>query len=681
MAASEQFLLNFVLRAQDEATAVMRGFGGTISNVAAAAKVAIAGIGLAAMGVGVAAVKMAEDFDVPMRKVLALTGISANEFEKYKKQVLDLSTVVPKSAVDLANGLYYVVSAGFEGSDAMKILEYSAKGATAGLTSTKIVADAVTSTLNAYKMTGADAARVTDILSAAVLAGKTEFGDFAGSLGRVLPIAAASGISFEQIAASMATMTRTGLNADEAATALRGTIAALEKPGHAARQALAEIGYTAEQLRTSIRDKGLLITLEDLMKKTDGNIDVIGKIIPNIRAMTGVLATAGSQGEQYAKILKSMSDSAGLTDSAFSKTMQGLSPQIELLKNNISKILIPLGDMFLPKLVEITKGIIGFVTEVQKAFGEGGPFENAWKAAGEMIDVFTGHAPDAGAALRAAIGDEPAKIIMKALAGIRDLAKEVFEKVAGAIQFLKQHWDVAGPAIAAMALFVIVPAMVAWAVAAVAAATATIVALLPVLVPIALIGAAVALLAMAWNSNFLDIQGKTKAVVNAIHDFFDDFRIFVLTLWKGILLGIAAAINGVIGVINGFIDAYDGVAEALGLPILGKIELVVPNLTAINAAIDEAARDRSTNIDLSIVQRYRPLAAYALGTSFVPETGLALLHRGEAVIPADRNRGGGGYGGGGQVIHTHVYLNGREIATAVSDSYVEGSRLAGKALG
>lgn len=33
--------------------------------------------------------------------------------------------------------------------------------------------------------------------------------------------------------------------------------------------------------------------------------------------------------------------------------------------------------------------------------------------------------------------------------------------------------------------------------------------------------------------------------------------------------------------------------------------------------------------------------AYATGTDYVPETGLALLHRGEAVIPANQNRGRG----------------------------------------
>lgn len=60
--------------------------------------------------------------------------------------------------------------------------------------------------------------------------------------------------------------------------------------------------------------------------------------------------------------------------------------------------------------------------------------------------------------------------------------------------------------LAAILITVVVPAFIAWASAAIASATATIIALAPVLIPLALIGAAVALLYAAWDSNFLGIR-------------------------------------------------------------------------------------------------------------------------------------------------------------------------------
>lgn len=58
----------------------------------------------------------------------------------------------------------------------------------------------------------------------------------------------------------------------------------------------------------------------------------------------------------------------------------------------------------------------------------------------------------------------------------------------------------------------------------------------------------------------------------------------------------------------------------------------------------------------------------------MPFTGLAMLHAGERVIPAGQN---GTASGGDQTIITKVYLNGREIATAVGDQYTVQRRVAG----
>jgi hypothetical protein len=42
------------------------------------------------------------------------------------------------------------------------------------------------------------------------------------------------------------------------------------------------------------------------------------------------------------------------------------------------------------------------------------------------------------------------------------------------------------------------------------------------------------------------------------------------------------------------------------------------------------------------------LQSFAAGTDYVPRTGFALLHEGEAVTPASQNRAGGG-------VHLHVH--------------------------
>ena len=106
-------------------------------------------------------------------------------------------------------------SAGFEGKEALDVLEASAKAAAAGLGETKQVADAVTSAVNAYGIENLSAARSTDILVATVREGKAEADSIAGALGQVLPAASELGVEFAELGGTIAALTRIGLGADQ----------------------------------------------------------------------------------------------------------------------------------------------------------------------------------------------------------------------------------------------------------------------------------------------------------------------------------------------------------------------------------------------------------------------------------------------------------------------------------
>jgi TP901 family phage tail tape measure protein len=304
-----------------------------------------------------AVIKFSSDYETAMAKVAGLTSSTVEEMKLLNTGVLELSKTVPQSAKELAEGLFFIKSAGFAGADALHILEVSAKASAAGLGETKTVAEAVTSVLAAYKLRAEDASHVTDILTAAVTEGKVAAETLAPALGRILPLAAAVGVNFEQVAASMATMTRVGLNADEAATALRATLAALERTGGEANRALQSIGLSSEELRHVVSEKGLLAALQLLMERTHGNIEVLEKIIPNIRALTGVLATAGSQSEAYAAILDKLNHAEGRTEQAFQTASQTFAFQAKLMLNQLAALAISVGQYVLPVLT----GLLGTI--------------------------------------------------------------------------------------------------------------------------------------------------------------------------------------------------------------------------------------------------------------------------------------------------------------------------------
>lgn len=215
---------------------------------------------------------------------------------------------------------------------------------------------------------------------------------------------------------------------------------------------------------------------------------------------------------------------------------------------------------------------------------------------------------------------------------------------------------------------------------------ATVIALGPIILVVAAIGLAILALKWAWENNLGDIQGKTKAAIDFLGNAFDGFKLLVLYVFKGIVEGVAGAINNVIGTINFFIGAYNALAEKLGLPLLGKIELLTPNLNAVDQAIAQVARDRVSRLYVDKYERAiagdsRGVREFATGTPFVQGTGLALVHEGEAIIPAADNAAGRSGGRSrSQSIEIPLYLDGREIARAIGNIMIAEARMSGSGI-
>ena len=200
---------------------------------------------------GAAATKLALDFDKSMTQIQSLVGVSANEVSKMGEAAKRMAVDTGKSANEAAEALFFITSAGLRGEEAMQVLEASLKAAAVGLGETKTIADLSTSALNAYGSENLSASQATDILTAAVREGKLEASQLAGAMGGVIPIASNMGVSFDEVAAAMAAMSRTGTNAAEGATQLNAILASLKKPTAQAEQALESMGITTDSVQKS----------------------------------------------------------------------------------------------------------------------------------------------------------------------------------------------------------------------------------------------------------------------------------------------------------------------------------------------------------------------------------------------------------------------------------------------
>ena len=291
----------------------LKKFGSFAADVTKVAAAAVA-------AVGVASVREAAQFETSFAKIQGLVGVTAEEIEVLEDAARRLGPQFGKSGIEAADALFFITSAGLRGAAATEVLEASLKGAAIGLGDTKTIADLATSAVNAYGESNLGGAEAVDVLAEAVRLGKLEPAELAGAMGQVLPLASNLGVSFDQVGAALAGMSKTGTDAATASTQLRQILATLAKPTNGANDALAEMGLSAAGLREQIKEKGLFSTLETLTDAFDGNIEATTEVFGNIRALSGVLDLMGASAEDNALVFEQMADKTGVLDEALGIT-------------------------------------------------------------------------------------------------------------------------------------------------------------------------------------------------------------------------------------------------------------------------------------------------------------------------------------------------------------------------
>lgn len=301
------------------------------------------GIGISAATAFAQAAKSSYDFEKEFRKnMLEVATISTqvtDDMTGFMNQVMSITQEIPIKAPEAAKALYSIVSAGHDGADGMKILEVSAKAAVGGLTETETAADAVTTILNAYKMSAEEAGTVSDQLFTTVRLGKTTFGELGASIAQVAPIAAAYGISIDQVLGAVASLTKQGTPTAQAMIQIRAAI----------QGTAGELGDAAFQGRTFQE------ALQLINEKAGGSASKMKEMLGTDEGLAATLALTGKNAKSAASDLGELQNSLGATEAAFEKMKDAADNQLTLLANNVQAYLRPLGEKILKEVSDIAK--------------------------------------------------------------------------------------------------------------------------------------------------------------------------------------------------------------------------------------------------------------------------------------------------------------------------------------
>lgn len=316
----------------------------------------------AAMVIGAAA-----KFESQLAKIDNLTETSTEKTAELGKEILNLSRTIPRSPDELGAGLYQILSSGVNDADeALELLSISAKASAIGMGDTKDIARTLTGIINSYGKENITAAQAADILTAAVKRGSGEASDFANSLGRVLGLGATVGVEFDDVAASLATLTNRSLDASKAETALLGIFNQILSPSDRAKEILIEYQTSIEEVRRVLAEDGVLAMLKFLDVALKGNIQAFERIFPDVRGLGGALLLMGREGTDAAADLLAVQNSVGILDTAFERASHTFEFQANLLKNQLSIALINIGSYVLPLVTAKLKELLKWVDENQE---------------------------------------------------------------------------------------------------------------------------------------------------------------------------------------------------------------------------------------------------------------------------------------------------------------------------
>ena len=243
------------------------------------AKKVFAGLGI---GISIGAItnqvrKSIEEFseyERTLAKVSTLYGDVAVNQDNLTKRTIEISNATGLLSSQINEALYSALSAGVEVTEdmsgALDLAEKSAKLASAGFTDTDTALSSTIKTLNAYKLGLDETDRIQRILMQTQNKGITTVGELGQNLAKVTPTAAAFGVSFENVGASLAVMTAQGMRTEIATTYLSQIITELGKSGTTASDGLkkaAQSAGLAEKDMKAMLDSGM--SLGDILDLLD----------------------------------------------------------------------------------------------------------------------------------------------------------------------------------------------------------------------------------------------------------------------------------------------------------------------------------------------------------------------------------------------------------------------------
>jgi TP901 family phage tail tape measure protein len=342
--------------------ASLRSMGTGIRN---AGRAMTLGLTAPIAALGVASTNMAKDFQQSFTRMVGLAEVPASEVGRLQEAVKGLAGETGRAPQELADGLYQAASSGLTAAEALEATTLAGRAAAVGMGQTKDVTGLIAAATAAYGRENITATETVDMLTMAIREGRAEPDEMAHALGRVIPVAAAMGIGFDQVAGTVAYLSNIMGDTDITVTSLRDALVKLNNPTVQGRETLLAMGTSVEELRATIADGGILGAF-DLLREHgfDQNTEAVQRLFADVQGQQAAFALLDDSSGALATTLGKTADATG----AFSEAWQGWlgsdAAKVDQAMGQIKVGMMEIGEVLLP----LAGDVLGFGADIASAF-------------------------------------------------------------------------------------------------------------------------------------------------------------------------------------------------------------------------------------------------------------------------------------------------------------------------
>lgn len=359
--ASMNLIFRF-LGVDDGAGAEFDRMAGKAEFTSKAVKGLALGVAGAAVGIGVASVKLAADFQTSMERVHTQANASNHQVAMLSKGILDMAGAVAETPNTLAAAAYHIASVGQKSlttAQQLQILRIATEGAKIGGANLVDVTNALDAAIVSHIKGVNNYSQAMGVLNATVGAGDMQMQDLAEAFGPLGAVLKGYNVNIRQAGAALATFGDNNVRGAHAGTALRMAVQALAVPTVNGAAQLQAWGIQAGNLSKQLENGGLTSALDKLMQvmrangvtaKDQGTIltEAFGK-----RAGIGLSVLEGELGRYHDK-LKEVTQGANGFASSWKGYTSTFGYALDSAKGAAEGLLIQLGQKLLPTVTKLT---------------------------------------------------------------------------------------------------------------------------------------------------------------------------------------------------------------------------------------------------------------------------------------------------------------------------------------